>query len=423
LQLHVEGKPLPIRPRGLAEEVWRRCRDNPVLAGMASVLIVGFVVSYGLLTIAWRDAEKNAREAEFQAGIAWQQYGRSEEARERFELNLLQARQALDAVAYLSANESLRAPALQPLRRQIFEVLLTYFRQFLSEYGHSLEFEGEAARIRYRVAMILDEIGDRDQAITAYEEALAAHRGVNQAAENPYLDAVLGRLAGGPPGEFRHNLASIYNGLGNLWYDKGEYERALGYYDQAVEGYEQLARDYKDYPLYRSQLARVIQNRGGALEQLKRYDEAAADYQSAVDHQKAVLDKDGGPAEYRRWLAGHYEALAGAQRGAGRVSAAAAAAWQLQGLWPEDPEEQYRAARELALCAAAVGAGKPQLTAGEEAERRQYAEEAMKVLRQAVRHGFKDVKRLSEDAALAALRERDDFRALLDEVRRPAGKP
>jgi hypothetical protein len=75
----------------------------------------------------------------------------------------------------------------------------------------------------------------------------------------------------------------------------------------------------------------------------------------------------------------------------------------------------YVVAHLLAACGPLAGSERatgPRPDPGR-AGRLDYLDEAMDVLRQAVEFGFRDARRLSKDAALAALRPRADFRALV----------
>ncbi len=85
-------------------------------------------------------------------------------------------------------------------------------------------------------------------------------------------------------------------------------------------------------------------------------------------------------------------------------------------LWPNDPEDQYAAAVNLALCLPLVGKGNSTLTESEEKDRRHYADQAMDALRRAVNKGFKDAGKLRKESAFEPLQGRQDFQQLLKEV-------
>src|SRR5207244_839288 len=83
--------------------------------------------------------------------------------------------------------------------------------------------------------------------------------------------------------------------------------------------------------------------------------------------------------------------------------------------WGEKPYSTYELACVRALCSTLVGEGKSKLTAAEQAEKRRYADQAMEALRQAVAEGWGNVPWMEKDPDLDALRDRADFRKLLED--------
>lgn len=133
----------------------------------------------------------------------------------------------------------------------------------------------------------------------------------------------------------------------------------------------------------------------------------------AVDDINFALNE--APATAGRLLLGRAAALA--RRG--RHADAAATAEKLRGLKPDDGANLYNVACCLALCVPAVGAGKPAdaLTAEEKAARADYAARAVKELRAASDHGFRDVGQIESDPDLNALHGEAGYRALVAELK------
>jgi len=104
----------------------------------------------------------------------------------------------------------------------------------------------------------------------------------------------------------------------------------------------------------------------------------------------------------------------------GSCPEAAATAEKLAERGPKDPAVLYDACCLFALCSAAAKDGTLQA---------RHADRAVRLLEQAIRHGYKDVAHLERDTDLTALRKRADFRKLLDGLRegprpeQPSGKP
>ncbi len=122
-------------------------------------------------------------------------------------------------------------------------------------------------------------------------------------------------------------------------------------------------------------------------------------------------------ARWRQLLSDSYVALAGVQRDLGRPAEAAAAALERKQLWRTDSQQLYDVASELARCIPLVGKGKTERTTQEEAQRRQYAEQAIAALGEALRHGYEDRARIKSDVNLAPLHTFPAFQDLLTEKR------
>jgi serine/threonine protein kinase/tetratricopeptide (TPR) repeat protein len=73
------GKPIHARPLGLPGRGWRWCRRNPVVAGLAALTAVVFLVSFVLVAALWRRAEHNFAVAEQQRRRADDERDRAEE--------------------------------------------------------------------------------------------------------------------------------------------------------------------------------------------------------------------------------------------------------------------------------------------------------------------------------------------------------
>ena len=70
--------------------------------------------------------------------------------------------------------------------------------------------------------------------------------------------------------------SSVYNNLGSAWQDKGEYDKAIGYFEQA------LASDLRTYDEAHPTVARDRNNLGGAWQDKGEYDKAIGYYEQAL---------------------------------------------------------------------------------------------------------------------------------------------
>jgi eukaryotic-like serine/threonine-protein kinase len=214
----------------------------------------------------------------------------------------------------------------------------------------------------------------------------------------------------------RSDLANTLFFIGNLHEGTGSPGKALQAFAKARALLTKLAADVPDTPLYASRLGGVLNNMGLALLPLKRFDEARRLLNEALEYQRKAIARAPQVGSYRRTLSKHYGTLTEIELAAGRPAEAVAAARERAELWPMDPQVQYLVGVDLAGAAALVGKGKERLSPEEEAERTGYADLAMAALRRAVAVGFRDRQRLEQNPALAPLREREDFRQLLDRL-------
>jgi tetratricopeptide (TPR) repeat protein len=115
--------------------------------------------------------------------------------RDRAEENFREARDAVDRFYTKVAEEDLlRAEGLQPLRQDLLEQALEYYRRFLEQRGNDPDFRSDAAIVQGNVASILADVGDPADALLAAEQATKVFETMQTA--NPTDPRITGRLAG-----------------------------------------------------------------------------------------------------------------------------------------------------------------------------------------------------------------------------------
>ena len=128
------------------------------------------------------------REAVQQRAIALRERDRAEE-------NFREARDAVDRFYTKVAEEDLlRAEGLQPLRQDLLEQALEYYRRFLKQRGSDPDFGSDAAVVQANVASILADVGDPAEALVAAEQATKVFESMQAA--NSTDPRIMGRLAG-----------------------------------------------------------------------------------------------------------------------------------------------------------------------------------------------------------------------------------
>jgi serine/threonine protein kinase/Tfp pilus assembly protein PilF len=207
LQRFVEDRPIGARRVRTVERLWRWCRRNPALAGLAaSVLLLLVVIAIGSSLTAMhfqRLAEQEA-EARQQAQDAYEaaerargsearlraqaedakkaaDTARSNEARQRAmavaakvlaETNFQEARNAVEELLIRVSEGRLKhLPGMQPLRKELLESALKYYQSFVDRHGNDPALKKDLADAYTRVAGIMAEVGSRRDALRFYGKA------------------------------------------------------------------------------------------------------------------------------------------------------------------------------------------------------------------------------------------------------------
>ena len=184
--------------------------------------------------------------------------------------------------------------------------------------------------------------------------------------------------------------------------DQGRVEEALTHHDRAIEGLEELRADGLELNRATPLLENAFYLRASSLERLERFHDALADFDAAIE-----LAAEGAPADVLRLAqASLLVKLDRAEEAQGAVADATAREDQL----PADARNfriYYNAACVTALLAADA----------EATDSESWAQATVGYLQQAMDAGFRSAEILQQDSAFEALRDRPDFRALLDEMR------
>jgi serine/threonine protein kinase/Flp pilus assembly protein TadD len=307
-------------------------------------------------------------------------------------------------------------------------------KKLAAEFPDVPQYRQDLARSHNNLGLLLRELSKRAEAEAAYRQALDIRQ----------------KLAGDFPNvpEYRQELARTHNNLGNLLSDLGKRVEAEEAYRQALDIREKLAADFPDVPQYRIDLGggecnfgnllhdsnqpeqalpwytkaiakleevlrqvkvdvtaqRFLRNahwgRARALDDLKRHAEAATDWDKAIELS---------PEAERPGLRMH---RASSRVRAGQADAAIHEAEDLAKI--PHPGILYNAARVFALAADRKD------EAGGSLSNEECAKRAIALLRQAVAKGYKDADHMKKDDDLKALRERDDFKKLVEELEKKA---
>jgi serine/threonine-protein kinase len=253
---------------------------------------------------------------------------------------------------------------------------------------------------------LLRLVGRTPEAVAAYERARAVYESLAKA--NP--DAP----------QFRHGVGITQNNLGEVFRVTGHPAEAMAAFEQALAINEALVRANPTVTRFRRSVAFNLTNIGRLLLQAGKPAEARAAFEKARAVRQALADANPSVTTYRSELADSLARVGVLRQREGQPSEAVALFRQavaiLERLPTLTPDDHYGLACYHALLAGVSAAAGSGLSA---VEGRAEADQAMDVLRRAVAVGYRDVAELRTDTDLDALRPREDFQRLVQELQSP----
>jgi tetratricopeptide (TPR) repeat protein len=279
---------------------------------------------------------------------------------------------------------------------------LAIHKQLAADFPSRPEFRHELGASHANRGLLLRETGRLKEAEQDVEQALAILKQL--AAEFPT------RL------EFRHELAASHNIRGTLLSATGRPKEAEEDYGQALAIHKRLAADFPNRPDMRNELAGTCVNLALLHQQQGNWAAAKRLLAEGRPHHLAALEANPRNPTYRQFYRNHLGALTGVHAGLLEPEDAVRTAEACRGLGWGPPADAYSAACGLSLCI-------PNVAKHEKLDDRQrkeaaqfYGDAAMRLLREAVSRGYKDVTHMKKDADLDPLRSREDFRKLVAEL-------
>jgi serine/threonine protein kinase len=239
LDRFLRDEPIRARPVSRVERVYRWCRRNPKVAGLAAALVVVLITGFTVITALWLEAERRGQ------ALA-QETEESRRQRERAEKNFDRVFRTIeDALAQVRSKE-LQKPQMRALRKQLLAAPLLQCRGIIDELGDKPWAARRLALAYLKLAQINYQTGDRDEA------RAAATQGVDLA------ERLLRQDPQSIPAQ--ELAASAHEQLGVAAADRAEAERAVS---RSRHLLEQLLHDHPARAAgYRSHLAYTYHNVG-----------------------------------------------------------------------------------------------------------------------------------------------------------------
>jgi serine/threonine protein kinase len=290
-------------------------RNKAVITAAALILLTLLV---GVVTTSWQairatqaraDEEIQRKEAERQRDDAEEQRGRAERQEKIAQENFERARDAVDRyLTKVSEEELLNNPGLQPLRKDLLELALEYYQEFIAERSDDPKLQADLAAAYFRAGMITSEIGSKEEALNAHLQALSIQSKITK--ENPNaihrrrlavsyirvgdLQMDLGRREeaslsvqkaidySAKDPESKGPLAQGYGLLGRLQQTIGDRDDAIASHQKGIEILEDLAAATPEVLGNRAELANAYTNAGNLQKELGQYGEAIEFFQKSI---------------------------------------------------------------------------------------------------------------------------------------------
>ncbi|MBL8892457.1 MAG: protein kinase [Planctomycetaceae bacterium] len=298
----------------------RKHRVPVVAASLLALSLIGGIIGTSIgfynariSAIAERDAKLDAQnkqaeaerariEAELARNEAEQARNVAEDARNDAisQKTRAEAREgeAIDAVRRfgesVSNNRDLKNnPSLESLRKTLLQEPLAFFeslRTRLQADPHTTkESLDRLAVAACFLGKLTDEIGDKQNAIKAYEQSLAIYE--RMVREYPTVNLL------------QRNLADCHFLIGSLWQKTGKPAEAFNAYKQALEIRQRLVSEHPTVTEFQRDLATSYNHNGILLAATGQPAEAVSAYRQALEIQKRLANEHPAQTEFRLGLA------------------------------------------------------------------------------------------------------------------------
>jgi serine/threonine protein kinase/tetratricopeptide (TPR) repeat protein len=225
--------------------------------------------------------------------------------KERADQNLVRARQAVKEHLTLTAgNQRLKEGDFHELRRNLLESAIPFYEEFVKQKSDDPALEVERGRAYGDLALVREELGQFDQALSAHER------------RRDIFEGLVARFPSKPA--YRQELANSYRSVATSHLDQAQHAQAESAFRQATTMLEALTSQYPSEAAYRQDLAGAYNNLGVLLRALGRHDEALEVHHKAAALRERLASEFPTVAEYRRDLAESLANLSSVLNGLGK---------------------------------------------------------------------------------------------------------
>ena len=304
VERYLDGEPVSAAPpsaRYRLGKFVRRHRGRVIAVGLVLLaLLVGLAgTTWGLfeaqrqeeIAIAAKGQEALARQRESnRADAEAKERKRADEEKQRAIRFRDQALDALRATTGADVEKLIASKTeLSANEREYLEAIAKRWQGFAKQAGTDVETREYQVEGHFRVAFLWRQLGRRDEAREEFQEALDLQKKlVDDFPDKP---------------DYRHDLATTYNNMGNLFKDRGQGEEARTAYVAARDLLTKLVTQFPADPEYQLRLAGTRINLGNLLVELGDRNAAEAEFQSAMEMHKKLVAEHPKAAIFRQALA------------------------------------------------------------------------------------------------------------------------
>jgi tetratricopeptide (TPR) repeat protein len=316
IERYLRDEPVEARPPSAVYRFRKLARRNRV-AIVTSTLVLAALVA-GTIASTWQAvrarqaeaaAEAERNEADVQRQRAETERNQAELQRRRAEENFRKARQAIDNyVVSVRDSKLLSEATYQPLRKELIESTLVYYREFVEQYQGDPTLQSDLGLSYVRIGEITSGIGSKDQACQSFQKGVEVYQSLCQAHPSDR--------------SYQSMLAWALNGLATVERDARRPVETEQSSERAHAIFERLYRDHPDELDYTAGLANAEFHRFLALNSKGHLAEAEKSIRQILSLCETLNRQQPGNESFRGQLARAHSHLGNLERATNRPSEA-----------------------------------------------------------------------------------------------------
>ena len=256
IQRHLEDEPVAAGPPSAGYRIRKFVRRHRTGVLSALLLLVVLLTGLCLATAGFVQARRE---------------------RNRAEMNLQRARDAVEEMKLVAEGLLVNRPQLEKLQPQLLQTVQAYYRGFLEENRNDPE-------LRHEIGVAYKDLGYTHWTLGKPEEALAAYEKSTEVFEELAADFA-------DEAEYKKQIAITGNWIGVALSTLRRYDEALEVYDRAAALLEGLVAEFGDEPEYTLPLSWIYRHRGFVLLWTGKLEEAENAFRKTLEiREKLVAD-------------------------------------------------------------------------------------------------------------------------------------